>query len=197
MRDRICQCRECSLREVYDSPVPPAGSATARVMLIGEAPGADEVTEGKPFVGKSGVMLRSAIVDAGIDLSDLFVTNTILCRPPNNVFPEDGDAVTRCRHWLEEQFAFIEPKFVVAIGGKAHKFVRESPVGITTAAGLWGQWDVPWGDRVWYMATLHPSFCFRGPSGRTSNAVMEMTSEQKIELFRSHIASIKGRLDNV
>ena len=194
MRERMTACRECHLREAYDSPVPPAGSTTARAMLIGEAPGAEEVEEGKPFVGRSGKLLRSAIVDAGLDLADLFVTNTVLCRPPNNVFPEDGVAVEKCRHWLKEQFDFIKPEFVVAIGGKAHKFVRDSPVGITTACGIWGQWDVPWGDRVWYMATLHPSFCLRGPNPNTSNAVMGMSSEEKVILFRSHIASLAGRL---
>ena len=154
------------------------------------------MTERKPFVGRSGKVLRSAILDAEIDLSDLMITNTILCRPPNNVFPDDGLVVAQCRRWLEELFALVQPKFVVAIGGKAHRWMRESSVGITTACGIWEQWDTPWGGRVWYMATLHPSFCLRGASGRTSNRVMEMTSEEKTELFRSHIASLARRLGN-
>ena len=197
MMERITECRECDLRKAYDSPVPCAGSITARVMLIGEAPGADEVDEGKPFVGRSGQLLRSTIKEVGIDLSDLFVTNTILCRPPNNSFPKEMEPVFACRHWLVEQFDFVRPKFVVALGGKAHKHIGEAATGITTAVGIWKQWTPPWSDdRVWYMATLHPSFCLRGPSGRTSNAVMEMTSEQKKGLLKRTFESLKERLDD-
>jgi DNA polymerase len=111
IRKKIKSCNACELRSVYDSPVPCAGSHSAEVMFIGEAPGAEEVESGKPFVGKSGKMLRSAILDSGLSIDDIFITNVICCRPLNNIFPKDFKIIDICINWLYEQIKFLQILF--------------------------------------------------------------------------------------
>jgi len=195
IRENISNCQRCSIRKDYDKPVPCIGSPIANIMLIGEAPGAEEVDQGKPFVGKSGKMLRSAILDAGIDLKDIFVTNVLCCRPLNNVFPKDLEYIHSCNNWLYEEIKIIQPKIIVSIGGKAHKYVRQSDIGITQAAGIWEKHIFSFYNNeekyeAYYMATLHPSFCMRGPDNRFDNHVMNLDRKGKENLFREHIASI-------
>ena len=144
IRDRIRGCRKCSIREDYDKPVPFAGSPNARVMFIGEAPGSEEVERGKPFAGKSGQLLRSAIEKAELDGDDLFITNTILCRPLDNKFPDDPEIIVNCQAWLRHQVRVIRPSVVVAVGGKAHKLVFDQREGITKACGNWSEMKWPW-----------------------------------------------------
>jgi len=169
-------------------------------MFIGEAPGADEVEQGKPFVGMSGRMLRSAIEDAGLSTEDdVFITNVIMCRPLNNKFPTDRGAIETCiESHLLDQIAIIRPKVIVSVGGQAHKWVRNSDVGITRACGIWEDWEVTPDDlTVRYMPTLHPSFCMKGPDDRYDNPVMRMTSKERVEIFRSHISSVKAELEGM
>ena len=205
IREKIQNCHGCSLREQYNKPVACAGSPIAQIMFIGEAPGAEETDQGKPFVGASGKMLRNAIIDAGIDLEDVFITNVLCCRPLNNIFPNDINYIYACRHWLREQIQFIQPKIIVSIGGKPHKYVRNSDIGITKACGKWEKHTFDLYDEnnniykyeTWYLATLHPSFCMRGPDNRYPNTVMQLDREGKINLFREHIASIKTKIGDL
>jgi len=174
-------------------------------MFIGEAPGADEVEQGKPFVGKSGQILRSAIIDAGLDLNDVFITNVLCCRPLNNKFPDDMNYILSCKSWFFEQILLVKPKIIISIGGKAHKYIRESDIGITQACGKWENYTFEFLPFITgetekyyhsasYMATLHPSFCMRGPDNRYPNPVMQLDSKGKINLFRENIASIVKQL---
>ena len=199
IRESIRSCHRCSVREAYDSPVLCAGSVTASVMFIGEAPGADEVEQGKPFVGMSGRMLRSAIEDAGLSTDDVFITNTICCRPFGNKFPTDAGPIECCiENHMFDQIEFLRPRIIVSVGGQAHKHVRGSTVGITKACGEWEDWEViPDEWTVRYLPTLHPSFCMKGPDDRYDNPVMKLSSPERVELFRAHIASIKDELEEL
>ena len=200
MRESIRSCHRCEVRKAYDSPVPCAGSVTAPVMFIGEAPGADEVEQGKPFVGMSGRMLRSAIEDAGLSCDDdVFITNVICCRPFNNKFPSDTYPIDMCMdNHLLTQINIVRPRIIVAVGGQAHRWVRGSDVGITKVCGGWEDWEVMADElTVRYLPTLHPSFCMKGPDDRYDNPVMKLTSPERVELFRAHIASIKDELDEL
>ena len=204
LRCKIQACRDCDLRQHYDKPVACAGSPIAEVMFIGEAPGAEETEQGKPFVGASGQMLRTAILDAGLDLENVFITNVLCCRPLGNTFPSDVSYIKACRHWLYEQMLFIRPKIIVSVGGQAHKHIRESDIGITKACGKWEEHvfslysghkpNTEMSYRAWYMATLHPSFCMRGPDTRYANPVMELDRQGKENLLKKHIASIPQQL---
>lgn len=200
IRKDIKNCHLCELRSIYNAPVPCAGSHSAKVMFIGEAPGAEEVENCKPFVGKSGKMLRSAILDSGLSLDDVFITNIICCRPLNNIFPKDLKIINTCINWLYEQIKFIQPKIIVSIGSQPHKYLRKSDVGITKACGIWEEFNFDINGEIyksWYMPTLHPSFCMRGPDNRYDNPVMNLDSKGKEELFRKNIFSVKEKLDGL
>lgn len=204
LRAEMQKCEECPLRETYGVVVPCAGSATPRIMFIGEAPGEEEVEQVKPFVGRSGKMLRDAIEAAGIDISEILISNTIKCRPPNNSFPTDSEVVNGCAsRWLSRELELFRPQIIVAVGGKAHLHVRGSKEGITRVCGQWERWKVPQARygvedlEVWYMPTLHPSFCMRPGRTDSDNEVMAMSREQKVELFRSHVAAAAAKLEEL
>lgn len=203
LRKRIRNCHACKLREYYDNPVPCAGSPTAEIMFIGEAPGAEETEQGKPFVGASGKILREAIIEAGLSVDNVFITNVLCCRPLNNKFPDNMEYINACQSFLQEQFLLIQPKIVISIGGKAHKYVRKSDIGITKICGKWEEYNFSFNNngltnhRALYMATLHPSFCLRGPDTRYPNEIMQLDSEGKKNLFKKHIASITSQLQKI
>ncbi len=112
---RILGCTDCALRATCQSPVPGQGSPTARVMYVGEGPGAQEDQQGLPFTGPSGQMLRSMSIEAGVDPGDTYFTNIVKCRPPNNRDPRPEE-ISTCLHYLDEQIETINPKVIVTVG---------------------------------------------------------------------------------
>ena len=199
LRDGIRGCRRCSLRRHYDCPVPFAGAPDAPIMFVGEAPGADEVVEGKPFVGKSGQLLRRAVERAGIvSASDLMVGNVLCCRPPDNRFPTDMEIIEACLCWIRSVMEIVRPKVVVAIGGKAHEYLRGSDISITRACGIVEDWtmDLPTGEMtVRYIPTLHPSFCMRPGNPESTNPVMSLDIKGKKTLLLKHLMIAKREAD--
>jgi len=101
--------------------VPGDGKASARVMLIGEAPGREEDETGHPFVGAAGRFLDQVLEGTGIDRGDLFITNIVKCRPPNNRPPRVGEVETCTSSYLFEQIELIDPALIVLLGGVAAK----------------------------------------------------------------------------
>lgn len=201
IRKQIQKCKLCDLRKHYNKPVACAGSPIAKIMFIGEAPGADEVEQGKPFVGQSGKLLRKAIIDANIDLENVFITNVISCRPLNNSFPSEQKYIDMCKNWVYKQMLFIKPKIIISVGSQAHKYIRESSEGITKVCGKWEYYDFNLKQQgnyeAWYMPTLHPSFCLRGADNRYNNPVMQLDQSGKENLLREHIASIVPKLKEI
>jgi len=191
--NNIKNCKRCWLRNVYNCPTPFAGSEEAICLFVGEAPGEEEFVQGKPFVGKSGKILRQAVEDAGIDKRDIIITNTILCRPPNNNFPSDRTVIDACRIWFDYLFDIIQPEIVVAIGSKPHCYIRQRVDSITSACGVWEKWTCN-GKEVFYIATLHPSFCLRPGRANSHNTIMRMTREEKINLLLEHLFMVKNKI---
>ena len=103
------KCRECMVGHIYNQVVLSDGNKTnTKILIIGEAPGADEIKEGKPFIGKAGKLLRSTLEKYGINESNSVITNTMPCRPLNNKFPKDKKLVYRCRNrWLKQEIALL------------------------------------------------------------------------------------------
>jgi DNA polymerase len=99
--------------------VPGDGKASARVMLIGEAPGREEDESGHPFVGAAGRFLDHVLEGSGIDRDDLFITNIVKCRPPNNRTPRVGEVETCTSNYLFEQIEIINPALIALLGGVA------------------------------------------------------------------------------
>lgn len=116
--DKVRNCFDCRLSKTRTKAVPGDGNYSAEIMFIGEAPGANEDTEGIPFCGAAGHFLDEMLGSINLKRSDVFITNTVKCRPPGNRDPEDDEKAT-CRHYLEDQIKLIKPKVIVALGRHA------------------------------------------------------------------------------
>lgn len=135
----------------------PAG---ARLLLVGEAPGAQEDAVGEPFVGRGGQLLDELLAGAGLARADVAVLNTVKCRPPANRTPKPAE-LSNCRGWLEAQLAIVDPSVVVALGGTATGWFFGRGSRLTQ---LRGQAHVVDGRTV--VPTYHPSAALRfGPKG--------------------------------
>ena len=143
----------------------PAG---ARLALVGEAPGATEDAEGRPFVGKAGRLLDAVLAEVGLDRSGVAVLNALKCRPPGNRAPKPAE-LARCRPWLERQLALVAPEYVVALGLTATTWFLGRGV---TLGRVRGRVHAVEGWRV--VPTYHPSAAIRfGPRGAPMAALRE------------------------
>ena len=118
LRSRIASCRSCPLWSGRTKAVPGEGNLDSPVMFVGEAPGATEDREGRPFVGAAGQLLNAAIESAGWRREDVYITNVVKCRPPNNRTPNQ-DEVAACIGYLREEIRLVRPKVIVALGNTA------------------------------------------------------------------------------
>jgi uracil-DNA glycosylase len=116
-------CVKCPLHASRTQAVPGDGRPTARLMIVGEAPGKDEDLSGHPFVGASGKFLNSVLEGTGIDRDAFFITNTVKCRPPKNRTPKKLEVDTCTSNYLFEQIVLINPKLIMLLGGVAAKKV--------------------------------------------------------------------------
>jgi uracil-DNA glycosylase family 4 len=140
------------------------GAPTARLMLIGEAPGRDEDLEGKPFVGRAGQLLDKMLSAINLTEADVHITNVVYWRPPGNRTPTPQETLA-CRPFLERQIELVRPEFVVALGGSAAKEVLGVADGIMRIRGKWR--DVSFGSlTVPALATLHPAYLLRTPNAK-------------------------------
>jgi DNA polymerase len=112
-------CPLCKLARTRKNAVPGEGQLAAKVMFIGEAPGRSEDDKGRPFVGAAGRILDDLLQKAGIERSQVFITNVVKCRPPNNRVPEEDEAAA-CRPYLDRQIALIKPKVICILGRTAY-----------------------------------------------------------------------------
>lgn len=125
---------DCPLAESRTNLVFGAGNANADLMFVGEAPGKNEDEQGLPFVGRAGKLLDQLLGEIGLARSDVFVTNTLKCRPPGNRDPLPGELEV-CTPFLYRQIELIEPKVICTLGNFATKLLTEKPDGITRCHG--------------------------------------------------------------
>ena len=126
-------CTHCGLRKTCTQVVPGEGNPHARIMFIGEGPGATEDKLGRPFIGAAGKLLDVLLQSIGLERKDVYIANTVKCRPPENRDPLDSEKEA-CRPWLDEQIRLIKPEIFVPLGRHAlHKFLPE--VTISSAHG--------------------------------------------------------------
>ena len=130
LADEIKTCPKCRLSETRLNAVPGEGSHRAQVMFVGEGPGENEDKSGRPFVGAAGQFLNGLLQKAGIARDEVFITNIVKCRPPQNRVPLE-DEVEACSDYLMAQIAVIEPKFVIPLGGAALKTLLGADFKIT------------------------------------------------------------------
>jgi uracil-DNA glycosylase family 4 len=124
--ERVRACTACALASTRTHAVPGEGAPTARVLLVGEGPGANEERLGRPFVGASGAFLTKMLASIGLTREDVFITNTVKCRPPGNRDPLPEE-LAACAHFLDEQIAAIRPRVIVPLG--RHALARWFPGG--------------------------------------------------------------------
>ncbi len=127
-------CQDCALHETRTKVVFGAGNANADLMFVGEAPGANEDQQGLPFVGAAGKLLDQLLGEIGIQRADVFVVNTLKCRPPNNRDPLPLELAS-CEKYLFSQLELIEPTVVCTLGNFATKLLRDDPTGISKLHG--------------------------------------------------------------
>jgi uracil-DNA glycosylase len=151
--------------------VPGAVPAGARLLVMGEAPGAQEDESGQPFVGRSGQLLDQLLAEVGVDRAEVGVLNTVKCRPPGNRPPSRAESAA-CRGWTERQLRLAAPSVVVALGLSAARWFL-GPGTLAHLRGRLHEVDVPVpGLRV--LATYHPSAAIRyGPAGEPRRLLRE------------------------
>ncbi|HET7389787.1 MAG TPA: uracil-DNA glycosylase, partial [Nitrososphaeraceae archaeon] len=120
--NEIIGCPLCKLSRSRRNAVPGEGQVSARIIFVGEAPGRSEDEKGKPFVGAAGRILNIAMEKAGIKRSEVFITNAVKCRPPDNRVPE-ADELASCRPYLQRQISRISPKVICILGSTAYSSI--------------------------------------------------------------------------
>ena len=153
------QCQRCDLAKERKHVVVSRGHPSARLMVIGEAPGADEDAQGRPFVGRSGRLLDASLTEVGLDHEDdIYICNLIKCRPPGNRRPTPVE-LKACRPWLDRQILEVNPEVLLILGATASAALLESRTPISRLRGQWTQWE-----GRFVMPSFHPSYLLRNPS---------------------------------
>ena len=157
---QLClKCSDCTLAEQRTQVVFAEGNADADLMLIGEAPGADEDIQGIPFVGRAGKLLTQMLESVDIKRGkDAYITNICKCRPPANRNPE-REEVNTCHHWLKDQIAIIKPKIIVLVGAVAMKALLGDNLAISKIRGTWHEYE-----GIDTTVIFHPAYLLRNPS---------------------------------
>lgn len=153
---RECKtCTKCELCTKRKNVVIGEGNINARIMFVGEAPGADEDATGRPFVGKAGKLLALALTSLGIKREDCYIANICKCRPENNRVPHDNEAYS-CIPYLERQISLVSPKVIICLGATPLKYLIDKNAQITKIRGQWVSKD----NRI-FMPTFHPAALLR------------------------------------
>jgi uracil-DNA glycosylase len=152
----------CALRETALNLCFADGGPDAEVMLIGEAPGAEEDRLGKPFVGQSGKLLDKMLATIGLQRHSVYITNVIYWRPPGNRSPTQAE-IAACQPFLERQVELLKPKVIVFLGGIAARGLLGVKEGVTKLRGRRFVYTTGDGARIPAMVTFHPAFLLRQP----------------------------------
>ncbi|MAI49995.1 MAG: uracil-DNA glycosylase [Rhodospirillaceae bacterium] len=170
----------CPLKETAMNFVFADGNPFAKVMLIGEAPGAEEDRQGLPFVGPAGRLLDRMLAAIQLDRTKAYITNILPWRPPGNRNPTDAE-IAACLPFLERHIALLNPEILLFMGGTAAKTLLRRTEGIMRLRGKWMKYEPALGDPITARALLHPAYLLRQPA-------------QKRETWND-LLDIKSRLD--
>lgn len=177
------QCRRCSLGNTRIQAVVGRGSFQATVMVVGEGPGQTEDETGLPFVGKAGQLLDKILASVNLSTEqDVYITNAVKCRPPENRTPTPEE-IEACRPYLLEQIRLIDPKIILLTGATAVRSILGEKRGITQIRGEWREWQ----GRL-CMPIFHPAYLLRNPSREVGKPKWLMW--QDIQAVRSKLDEI-------
>ena len=157
----VAACQRCGeLASTRTQTVFGVGNPLARLVFLGEAPGADEDRQGEPFVGRAGQLLNKIIEACTLRREDVYILNILKCRPPGNRNPAPAEAAN-CRDFLERQLAIIQPEFICCLGAVAAQNLLDTTVAIGQLRGRFHRF----GDAQ-VMATYHPAYLLRNPAAK-------------------------------
>ena len=156
----------CALKRTATNTVIGDGNPEARLMIVGEAPGAEEDRQGLPFVGPAGRLLDRMLAAIGLDRSAVYITNMLPWRPPGNRSPT-AEEIAICQPFLERQIELIAPRILVLVGGISAKALLNRREGITRLRGQWFPFSTPRMEgTIQATATFHPAYLLRTPSAK-------------------------------
>lgn len=178
----VRQCCKCGLGATRTNAVPGEGNPNARIMFVGEAPGADEDAQGRPFVGRAGQLLDKIISACGLKREDVFIGNILKCRPPGNRDPRE-DEIFHCLPYLQRQIEIIKPEVIVALGAHAARTLLNTDKPIGQLRGHFHEYSPALGQpTVKLMATYHPAYLLRNYTPDTRRRVWEDMKKVLVEL---------------
>lgn len=163
LRAYLGDCRRCKLCETRQKIVFGDGNPKARLMFVGEGPGADEDASGLPFVGRAGQLLTKIIEAMGHQRQDVYIANVVKCRPPGNRQPE-ADESGACGKFLKEQIRLIRPQAIVALGATAANALLTEPQPMGRIRGRFH--PLAWDATIPVMPTYHPAYLLRNPPAK-------------------------------
>ena len=170
---QITQCQKCTLCSTRRQAEPGEGNPHARLMFVGEAPGADEDRLGRPFVGNAGQLLDKIIQACGLRREDVYIANILKCRPPGNRDPLPEE-ITQCMPYLREQITLIAPEVIVALGAHAARALLDKAEGIGALRGrFWSFTVAPGTTPIQVMPTYHPAYLLHNYSTDNRKRVWE------------------------
>ena len=180
--EQVNQCRKCDLGSLRTNAVPGEGSAQARIMFVGEAPGADEDAQGRPFVGRAGQLLDRIIAAMGLRREDVYIGNILKCRPPDNREPR-AEEIVSCLPYIQSQIEIMNPDIIVALGSHAAKTLLDTPKSIGQLRGQFHEYYPGFGQpAIRLMATFHPAYLLRNYSEENRRRVWEDMKKVLAEL---------------
>ena len=161
LKNIVNSCKLCDLSTSRKTVVFGEGNVRAKVMFIGEGPGAMEDSSGRPFVGRAGQLLTKMIENVlEIKREEVYIANIVKCRPPNNRVPTPMEATT-CKPYLIKQIEIVKPKVIVALGATSYHYLTEDKARISSVRGRVFEFG-----EFYLIPTYHPSFLLRNPSAK-------------------------------
>jgi len=177
IREDLGECTRCKLHAGRNKIVFGVGNPDAKLMFVGEGPGAEEDARGEPFVGRAGKKLDEMITSIGLSRPEVYIANIVNCRPPHNREPEK-DEIETCVPFLTRQIEAIGPRAIVALGSPAAKTLLGTRTGITRLRGEWHDFHgIP------VMPTFHPAYLLRA-----------YTRENRLKVWED-LKAAKARID--
>jgi DNA polymerase len=168
LRQAVENFEGCVLKQTALNTVFADGNPQARVMVVGEAPGADEDRQGKPFVGLSGQLLDAMLAAIGLNRTTVYISNIVPWRPPGNR-PPTPDEIRACLPFIERHISLVHPEILVMLGATAAKALLKTQQGITRLRGQWVAYTNPYlGDVIQGLPTFHPAYLLRSPGQKAA-----------------------------
>jgi DNA polymerase len=177
LEEKILRCTLCPLSQGRTHAVPGEGDYFSPLMFVGEGPGADEDIQGRPFVGRAGQLLTRIIAAMNYSRQDVYITNVVKCRPPQNRTPV-RDEIERCRPYLLAQIESISPRVIVSLGKVATDFFRPSAVGMSNLRGRFFEYG-----ETLVMPTFHPSYLIRNEGNKEIKRLVWQDMQQVMDVL--------------